>query len=109
MGKGKSGGKRSKNHTPPQKASKTKLPATGTKAQQDFINHLKNQIKVDLSNARDTQFDDKKGFNIDTRKLGKNDLHDLQIYLSKFNGKNGFDAQIENNGANRLYIRVKRK
>lgn len=112
MGKGKSGDKRTKsvssqNYTPQQQQKK--LPATGAKTQQDFINHVKNQIKVDLSKARDTQFDDKKGFNINTSKLSRNDLYSLQNYLNKFNGKNGFDAQIDDNGANRLYIRVKRK
>lgn len=87
--------------------SQRKMPSTGPKVQQAFIDYVKRQTKVDLGNARDTQFDNRAGFNIDTRQLTRNELFNVKSLLQRYSG--GYDAEFTANGAYREYIRVKRK
>ena len=86
----------------------TKTPTTGAKVQQDFIEYVKEQTNVNLTSARDTYFDTRSYFNIDTRKLDHNDLSRVQSLLMRgYDG--GFDVTIMDNGAYRKAIYVKRK
>lgn len=87
--------------------SKKKLPSVGKKVHDAFIDYVKKQINLDLSKARDTQFDNRNGFNIDTRKLSRNDLANLKNLTNKYPG--GYQVNIMSNGVNRQYIQVKRK
>lgn len=85
----------------------TKLPRVGAKVHDDYIAFVKQQVKVDLSKARDTTFDNRNGFNIDTRRLDRNDLFKVKDLARKSYGD--FNVEIVDNGANRLYIKVARK
>ena len=89
------------------KSGSTKAPSVGAKVQSAYINYVKKQVNVDLSKARDTEFDNRNGFNIDTRKLGRNDLNAVKNLARKKYGS--FDVRFEDNGAYRVYIRVKSK
>lgn len=93
----------------PEKEPQKYKTKTGKQVQNDFIKDVKKQIKVDLNVARDKHFDDRNGFNIDRRKLSKNDWYELNSYISKQN-KNykNFKVSIEPNGTYRYYIRIKR-
>lgn len=84
-----------------------RLPMTGEKVQSEYIDYVKKQISVDLSKARDKTFDDKNGFNIDTRKLTRPQYAELQRLAQRNTGD--YDVQLMSNGANRIYVRVKRK
>ena len=46
-----------------------KLPTYGDKVQSSYIDYVKKQTGIDLTPVRDTYFDNRKGFNIDTSKL----------------------------------------
>lgn len=84
-----------------------KMPCYGSKVQDNFIKYIKTQINVDLEKARDTEFDTRKYFNIDLRKIGYNDYRKFQVLLSKYNG--GYEVDITDNGQYRKAIFVKRK
>lgn len=75
--------------------------------QESYIDYVKRQINIDLSKARDTQFDNRNGFNIDTRKLTPSQMNALKKLNQQYPG--GYEAAFMANGANRLYIRVRRK
>ena len=84
-----------------------KLPSVGAKVQTAYIDYVKQQINIDLSKARDTQFDNRNGFNIDTSKLTPSQLAQVKTLANKYPG--GYDVQFMDNGAKRLYIRVRRR
>lgn len=84
-----------------------KLPSVGGKVQESYIDYVKRQTNIDLSKARDTQFDNRNGFNIDTRKLTPSQMNALKKLNQQYPG--GYEAAFMANGANRLYIRVRRK
>lgn len=84
-----------------------KLPAYGDKVQTAYIDYVKRQIGVDLAHARDTYFDNRKGFNIDTRKLSPSDVNRMKQLAKTYPG--GYDVSFSPNGATRLYIAVYRK
>lgn len=90
-----------------------KKPATGKVIQEDFIDAVKHYLNIDLSKARDTQFDSRSTFNIDTRELDRADLQDLRRFVESRGGKiqnrvvGYYDVKLVNNGANRLGIQVK--
>jgi hypothetical protein len=84
-----------------------KMATSGTKVQQSFIEYVQKQTGVNLSSARDTQFDTRSYFNVDTRKLGSNGLRTVQSLIRQYDG--GYDVTISDNGANRKAIYVKRK
>ena len=77
------------------------------KVQESYIDYIKKQTNIDLSKARDTYFDNQKGFNIDERDLGKNDLWVIKSLQRQYPG--GYDVQFIQNGATRIYIQVSRK
>lgn len=89
-----------------QKESAKKLPTYGDKVQQGFIGYVKKQTGIDLTPARDTYFDNKKGFNIDTRKLKPNQLNEIKRLVQKYPG--GYKAEFGLNGAYRVRIGVSR-
>ena len=84
-----------------------KLPSVGGEVQESYIDYVKRQTNIDLSKARDTQFDNRNGFNIDTRKLTPSQMNALKKLNQQYPG--GYEAAFMANGANRLYIRVRRK
>ena len=84
-----------------------KLPTYGDKVQTAYIDYVKRQIGIDLTPARDTYFDNRKGFNIDTRKLSPSDVNRLKRLAQTYPG--GYDVRFSPNGATRLYIAVERK
>lgn len=87
--------------------TQTKLSTFGPKVQSEYIDYVKRLTKIDLEKSRDTQFDNRNGFNIDTRGFNQSQLIALKSFIQK--GSSEFEASAESNGANRLYIRVKRK
>ena len=84
-----------------------KMATSGAKVQENFIGYVQKQTGVNLASARDTQFDTRSYFNIDTRQLGNNDLRTVQSLMRQYDG--GYDVTIADNGANRKAIYVKRK
>lgn len=84
-----------------------KLPSVGGRVQESYIDYVKRQINIDLSKARDTQFDNRNGFNIDTRKLTPSQMNSLKRLNQQYPG--GYEVAFMANGANRMYIRVRRK
>lgn len=87
--------------------SKEKMATSGAKVQENFIEYVQKQTGVNLASARDTQFDTRSYFNIDTRQLGNNDLRTVQSLMRQYDG--GYDVTIADNGAHRKAIYVKRK
>ena len=87
--------------------SQKKMATSGAKVQQSFIEYVQKQTGVNLSSARDTQFDTRNYFNVDTRKLGNNGLRTVQSLIRQYDG--GYDVVISDNGAYRKAIYVKRK
>lgn len=87
--------------------SQKKMVTSGAKVQQSFIEYVQKQTGVNLSSARDTQFDTRSYFNVDTRKLGINGLRAVQSLIRRYDG--GYDVTIDDNGANRKAIFVRRK
>jgi hypothetical protein len=84
-----------------------KLPTYGDKVQSAYIEYVKKQTGIDLTPARDTYFDNRKGFNIDTRALSPSDLNQIKRLAKTYPG--GYDVRFAENGATRLYIAVERK
>ena len=84
-----------------------KLPTYGDKVQNSYIDYVKKQTGIDLTTARDTYFDNRKGFNIDTRKLNPSALSTIKRLAQTYPG--GYEVRFSANGATRLYIAVKRK
>lgn len=97
------------------RAKDTKKPAQGKVVQQDVIDIFKQKLNVDVSKARDTQFDDRSGFNIDTRELGRNGLNEIRRYLAQNDGKitpnanfaGHYEVRLEDNGASRVKVLVR--
>ena len=87
--------------------SQKKMATSGAKVQQSFIEYVQKQTGVNLSSARDTQFDTRSYFNVDTRNLGSNELRAVQSLIRQYDG--GYDVTIADNGAYRKAIYVKRK
>lgn len=87
---------------------KKKEPArSGAAVQLDYIDYVKKQTNVDLSKARDTEFDTRRYFNIDTRDISRNDLATVRRLAQQYPGD--FEVSFESNGAHRLAIFVKRR
>lgn len=86
-----------------------KLPTVGPKVQAEYIDYVKKQIGIDLSKVRDTRFDDRNGFNIDTSQLTPSQHRALKNLTAKYQNKSEYDVQFMNNGAHREYIRVRRR
>lgn len=84
-----------------------KLPAFGDKVQNSYIDYVKKQTGIDLTPARDTYFDNRKGFNIDTSKLSPSVLSTIKRLAQTYPG--GYEVRFAPNGATRLYIAVERK
>lgn len=102
--------KNSENQTKKKKAEEEtskKLPAQGNKVQAAYIDYVKKQINIDLTPARDTQFDNRKGFNIDTRAIKPTELSSIIRLAQTYPG--GYNVQFLENGYHRLYIQVERK
>ena len=87
--------------------SQKKMATSGAKVQQSFIEYVQKQTGVNLSSARDTEFDTRSYFNVDTRKLGRNGLREVESLIRQYDG--GYDVAIADNGAYRKAIFVKRK
>lgn len=86
---------------------KKKLPTYGDKVQTAYIDYVKQQTGVDLGKARDTYFDNRKGFNIDTSKLNPSELATVKRLAQTYPA--GYEVRFSPNGATRLYIAVERK
>lgn len=84
-----------------------KLPRYGDKVQISYIDYVKKQTGINLSPARDTYFDNRKGFNIDTRKLSPSAVNQIKRLAQEYPG--GYEVRFSPNGATRLYIGVERK
>lgn len=84
-----------------------KLPRYGDKVQSSYIDYVKKQTGINLSPARDTYFDNRKGFNIDTRKLSPSAVNQIKRLAQEYPG--GYEVRFSPNGATRLYIGVERK
>ena len=84
-----------------------KLPTYGDKVQSAYIEYVKRQTGIDLTPARDTYFDNRKGFNINTRALSPSDVNRIKQLAKIYPG--GYDVRFSANGATRLYIAVERK
>ena len=84
-----------------------KLPTYGGKTQESYIEYVKKQTGIDLSQVRDTYFDTRKGFNIDARKASPNELNTVKRLARTYPG--GYDVSFSDNGQHRIYIEVKRK
>ena len=84
-----------------------KLPTYGDKVQSSYIDYVKKQTGIDLTPARDTYFDNRKGFNIDTSKLSPSALSKIKRLAQTYPG--GYEVHFASNGAARLYIAVERK
>lgn len=84
-----------------------KLPKYGDKVQSSYIDYVKKQTGINLSPARDTYFDNRKGFNIDTRKLSPSAVNQIKRLAQEYPG--GYEVRFAPNGATRLYIGVERK
>lgn len=83
-----------------------KLPTYGEKVQLAYIDYVKKQTEIDLAPARDTYFDNRKGFNIDTSKLKPGQLNEIKRLAQKYPG--GYEVRFLDNGVTRLYIGVER-
>lgn len=94
-------------------ASNTATPkqAVATKGgvKTDFINAMSNLFGVNLSAARDEQFDTRNTINIDTRKVDRNRYREMKSYIKQRGSAGGFDVTISDNGAHREAIQIKRK
>ncbi len=84
-----------------------KLPTYGDKVQNSYIDYVKKQTGIDLAPARDTYFDNRKGFNVDTSKLSPSALSTIKRLAQTYPG--GYEVRFAANGAARLYIAVERK
>ena len=84
-----------------------KLPTYGDKVQNSYVDYVKKQTGIDLTPARDTYFDNRKGFNIDTSKLSPSALSEIKRLAQTYPG--GYEVRFSPNGATRLYIAVERK
>lgn len=84
-----------------------KLPTYGDKTQNAYIDYVKKQTGIDLTPARDPYFDNRKGFNIDTRRLTPSALDTIKRLAQTYPG--GYDVRFSINGATRLYVSVERK
>ena len=71
------------------------------------VEEFKKYPNVDLNKVRDTQFDNRNSFNIDTRLLDRNDMNSLKSYINKNIGD--YQVSMLDNGATRKAIYVKRK
>lgn len=87
-----------------QKSELSKMPKYGTKVQNSFIGYVKHMTNIDLEKARDTYFDDRKGFNIDTKKISKNNLNTVKQVVNRYDS--GYDVNFSDNGPNRIKILV---
>lgn len=100
-----------KNTTPKQTKSKPKSnkPKTGKAVQSDFTKFINNYLKIDLNSVRtnEAKFDNRNGFNISAKALGINGMNTLKNLARR--GTNEFDFSVEENGADRIFVRVKRK
>lgn len=92
--------------TPDEKPKNKSLPKSGPKLHNEFIDYVKDQIGLDLTPVRDTMFDNRKSFNIDTREIASDKLRELKNLASR---SNSYKVNILDNGANRLAIYVSRK
>lgn len=84
-----------------------KLPTYGDKVQSAYIEYVKKQTGIDLTPARDTYFDNRKGFNVDIRAISPPDLAQIKRLAKTYPG--GYGVSFSANGATRLYIAVERK
>lgn len=87
-----------------QKSELSKMPKYGTKVQNSFIGYVKHMTNIDLEKSRDTYFDDRKGFNIDTKKISKNNLNTVKQVVNRYDS--GYDVNFSDNGPNRIKILV---
>lgn len=84
-----------------------KLPTYGDKVQRSYIEYVKKQTNIDLTPARDTYLDNRKGFNVDTSKLSPSAVNSIKRLAQTYPG--GYNVHFSENGATRLYIGVERK
>jgi len=97
------------------KDSLKKQPVTGKQVQQDFIDYVKQHINIDLDRVRDAQFDNRSGFNILVNKWshktekGALDINKWRELYSLASKSSKFEVRFEDNGAERTFVRVKRK
>lgn len=87
-----------------QKSELSKMPKYGTKVQNSFIGYVKHMTNIDLGKSRDTYFDDRKGFNVDTKKISRNTLNTVKQVVEKYDS--GYDVKFSDNGPNRIKISV---
>ena len=87
-----------------QKSELSKMPKYGTKVQNSFIGYVKHMTNIDLEKSRDTYFDDRKGFNVDTKKISRNTLNTVKQVVEKYDS--GYDVKFTDNGPNRIKILV---
>ena len=87
-------------------AIEKKPNAYKSKAQSKYVDYIKEKLKIDLSKYRDEEFDNRNGFNIDTKNMSPYDVNRLKSLALK---DDKFDVMILDNGATRKYIRVKEK
>lgn len=84
-----------------------------SRVQSDYVNYVREQIGVDLGQARDTQFDTRRYFNIDVRDLGGGNVETGNLRLRQLRTLNSrsstYDVQVEPNGQYRYAISVKKK
>ena len=95
----------------------SKLPNSGPKLQQAFIDYIKYQTGIDLEKARDPYFDTRRYFNIDFRNVeyampggtvrGMTAWHQVLSFVSKYDG--GFDIDTSENGPYRIAVFVSKK
>lgn len=90
-----------------QKSELSKMPKYGTKVQNSFIGYVKHMTNIDLEKSRDTYFDDRKGFNVDTKKISRNNLNTVKQVVEKYDS--GYDVKFSDNGPNRIKISVTNK
>ena len=117
MGRGNRGGKRKIEikqsrfkKSEPKQEPKVFKETYGGKVQQNFIDYVKRMINVDLTKARDTMFDDRKGFNIDKSLMNKTDYQNFLYLLNDLKKeKSNFNVQYLENGVTRYYIKVTEK
>lgn len=92
--------------------NEAKAPAkTGTKVQAEFIEFVKKQINLDLGPFRDTQFDNRKGFNIETNRMSKTQLQSFDHFINKIQKDRygPYEVNKQSNGVTRVYIAVSRR
>ena len=77
----------------------------GKKVQNDFIKFFKSKTNIDLNGARDTQFDNRKCFNIDENLLGINNFNRLKKFALQKESSN-YEIELAENGENRTAVFV---